>query len=231
MNDLTYRCPHCGESIHVDEDSDDYLVPCPHCGTELDLTELEPEAPPTALSGVSIEETVTEIRPGTGPDPAAKAIQNAIAGASAAAGNVAAAGLRTFRKIQGSFSARNPSAAGSKCPPAPGSGLSLGAAFAPARADPVETAAVKAAATKPPAGAGFAEARAAFAARRFAEAVAIFRQTAAKGDRDAMLALAGCLLKGVGGRPDLLSARLWQSRAKATASEVEAALRALGSAE
>lgn len=230
MNELTYRCPRCGESIRVGEDSDDYLVPCPHCGMELDLTELEPEMPSSALSGVFIEETVTEIRPGTKPDLAAKAIQNAIVDASMVAGNVAAAGLRTFRKIQGSFSSKNTSAAGSNGPVL-GSGLVLGAAFAPARADPVEAAAVKAAAPKPPAGASFAEARSAFSERRFAEAVAIFRKAAAKGDRDAMLALAGCLLKGVGGRPDLLSARLWQSRAKATAAEVEAALRALGPVE
>ena len=227
MNEMMYRCPYCRKNFRVGEDSNEYLVPCPHCGQELDLTELEWKVQSPELSGIVIEETITEIRPGTESDPAAKAIQNAIDGASMVAGNVAAAGLRTFRKIQDSFFQKKASSEESTRPTTPGSRPALGVAFAPAHADPVEAAAMKEKNAKSPTYAGYAEARAAFAEQRFAEVIAIFRRAAAKGDRDAMLALSGCLLKGLGGRPDLLSARLWQSRAKATVAEVEAVLRAL----
>ena len=228
---LSYRCPHCGETLLINEDSDDYLISCPVCGTQLDLTELEPESTDSTFAGVAIEETVTEVRPGTGQDPAAKTIQDAIAKTSAVAGNVAAAGLRTFRKLQGSFARSMAPSIAPKRPVVSGSALTLGAAFAPARKDPVEMSIAKTVTVKPPVGAGFQEACAAFSEGRFADAVAIFRQAAGNGNRDAMLALAGCLLKGIGGRPDLLSARLWQSRARATASDVEATLQSLGHAQ
>lgn len=74
------------------------------------------------------------------------------------------------------------------------------------------------------------EARQSFAADRFGDVMAIFRRIAAKGNRDAMIMLSGCLLKGIGCRqPDFVSARFWQRRAKAIDADVELALKALTS--
>lgn len=72
------------------------------------------------------------------------------------------------------------------------------------------------------------EARQSFAAGRFGDVMAIFRRIAAKGNSDAMIMLSGCLLKGIGCRqPDIVSARFWQRRAKATDADVKLALKAL----
>lgn len=41
---LSFRCPNCGGTIAVKEDSDDYIAVCPSCGTAVDVTELDPES-------------------------------------------------------------------------------------------------------------------------------------------------------------------------------------------
>lgn len=53
------------------------------------------------------------------------------------------------------------------------------------------------------------------------------RRAASRGERNAMLALAGCLLKGIGCTPDEFSSLFWQSRANAGADEMTSVLRIL----
>ncbi|MBR1608206.1 MAG: hypothetical protein IJ678_01150 [Kiritimatiellae bacterium] len=260
MDELTYLCPHCGAAFGVGDDSEEYLVSCPGCGKTVDLTELEPEpenraAPETPSAGgedcIDIDEVVFESGGSAKPDPPAVAVQSAIQSAAATASVIAAAGLRSFRTLARKFG----SLQASKTPASPNrivlkqpnpqpieirpvpadtpskSALALASSFAPATADASESVLVapppavtsSAAAT---AGAGFA----AFAEGRRAEGVAAFRDAAKRGDREAMIALSACLLRGIECRPDLLSARLWQNRAKATQSDIDAMLRTLSSA-
>lgn len=240
---LIYRCPHCSEGFAVEDDSDAYLVQCPSCGKTIDLTELEPEAMPleapqeTTFGGLTIEETIRDVRAGSAPDPAAKAIENAISSASAAAGNVAAMGLRTFRRIQASLGKADTVAS---CAEAPAESLppEVRMGFSP-----VESHAGRSDAA-PPASLVFEDWTAAFRAGRYAAAIAISQKTgpkgalaecrqkvrraAASGDRDAMLALAGSLLRGIGCPADSISAKFWQNRAKASSAEFAGVLKILG---
>ena len=229
-NAIHYCCPHCRGSFPVGEDSEEYLIPCPRCGQTLDLTELEPigldtEAPPKeSVAGLVIEESITEVRPGGVADPTAKAIENAILSASASAGNAAAAGLRVFRRIRHAFS---PSTTSSPldCSSASKPATIRRAAFVPSKTSPGKTVKAPVVVPRPPVGASMEDGRTAFREGRVEEGVAIFRRAAGKGDRTAMMALSGCLLKGVGTPPDKLAAQLWQSKAGATPAEVEEVFR------
>lgn len=229
-NAIHYCCPHCSGSFPVGEDSEEYLIPCPHCGQTLDLTELEPvgpdaeESPRERFAGVDIDEGITDVRPGGAPDPTAKAIENAILSASASAGNAAAAGLRVFRRIRRAFS---PSTTSSPldCSSASKSATIQCAAFVPSKTAPGKTVKDPVVVPHPSVGARMEDGLTAFREGRAEEAVAIFRRAAGKGDRTAMMALAGCLLKGVGTPPDRLAAQLWQSKAGATPAEVEEVFR------
>lgn len=227
---IHYSCPHCGNRFPVEDDSEEYIVPCPGCGQSLDLTELEPAGPETgcppqeSFAGLTIEETITEVRPGAAPDPTARAIDNAIRTASASVGNTAAAGLRAFRRIR---SALSPSTTSSPldCSSASKSATIQCAAFVPSKTAPGKTVKDPVVVPHPSVGARMEDGLTAFREGRVEEAVAIFRRAAGKGDRTAMMALAGCLLKGVGTPPDRLAAQLWQSKAGATPAEVEEVFR------